>query len=70
MAEEDVLQQTLTLMCQLLQQQQQQQQADRQMALEEKLVQQQAWVQRNLMELKMPKLTEDDDPEAFLKTFE
>ncbi|KYO45954.1 hypothetical protein Y1Q_0021562 [Alligator mississippiensis] len=68
MAVSNTMQQMLYLVGQLLQQQQQQ--AAYQIALEEKWLQQQAWTQRNQVESKVPKMTSQDDPEAFLESFE
>lgn len=50
--------------------QQQQQQLTQQLGLEENWIQQQAWQQRNAVELRVPKVMVHDNPKAFLESFE
>ncbi|KYO29049.1 hypothetical protein Y1Q_0009858 [Alligator mississippiensis] len=66
MAAMEPVQQTLYLVAQILQQQQQ---ANRQMALDEQLLKQQEVMSRYMVDVRIPKMTADDDPKPFLESF-
>ncbi|KYO27768.1 hypothetical protein Y1Q_0005313 [Alligator mississippiensis] len=62
----ETMQQTLNLVAQILQQQQ----VNRQMALDEQIMKQQELMSRNMVVLRILKMMAEDDPEAFLESFE
>lgn len=67
MAGADAMQQTMSLVVQILQRQQQQ--AVRQMVVGKQQMRQQVMIQRNLVDFLLLKMTLEDDPETVLESF-